>query len=111
MNLFTKEKEMVLKLVNGILVIWLIAATVISFSNLIYVVIPEEKPIYEKYAQKHCYSKEDDEDSCKQDFLFTVEYYEDNIRNNKQYLAVAVFNILVVGTSLFILNPKKKKTK
>ena len=47
MNLFNKEKEFVLKLINGILLIWIIIAIVIVFSNIVNLVVKENAVIKE----------------------------------------------------------------
>lgn len=111
MNLFTKEKELILKLVNGILLLWLVIVTIISFNLALEVAMPEAKETYEEFSFNFCPKEDYEEKDCKENYLYNLKYYEDNIRNNKKSLAVAVFAAAAMGTTLLVLNPKAKENK
>ncbi len=111
MDLFGKDKELVLKLINAVLVIWFIAATIISFNILLNLVVKEEKINFKDYKQVNCIyiNEEYNETNCK-------EMYNSNRRENRSYMqdqkksfAVGIFNIVIVGTTIYVLNRKKGK--
>lgn len=120
MNLFSKEKEFVLKLINGILLIWVIIATVIVFSNLVNLMIKDPKLTYEEYKIVNCVKEEDvnqAELNCREQY----NAVDINNRNQNYYyyrsIIICLANILIVGGVVYILNkndkvePDKKTTK
>lgn len=119
MNLFSKEKGNVYKLVNGVLLIWTIIAVVVLFYNVVCLVIQEPKLTYDEYRAVNCVDDEmtvPSEDSCK------LEYQsQDVFARSEDYvyyrsIIVCLFQILVVGGTIVFLNEefhgkKKKGTK
>lgn len=83
MNLFDKEKELVFKIVNGILLIWLVAAIVFTASNAINLIIPD--PYVDPYGTGG------------------MDVYE--LRG----LLGSIANVIIVGVALFIINKPKKQ--
>ncbi|MDD2371176.1 MAG: hypothetical protein PHQ32_04160 [Firmicutes bacterium] len=83
MNLFAKEKELIFKIVNGILLIWFVAAIVFTASSIIDLVIAD--PYVDPYNSG-------------------ADVYQ--IKS----LLGSVANIIIVGVALFVINKSPKKT-
>lgn len=111
--LFKKDKELLLKLTNAILLLWLIGAIVALLSSIVDISIkdPVANLTYEEYKGIYCYSdesstEEQNELRCKGDYkLQTI--------NNDNYKIKVIYNsaimIVVVGSTLYLLNRKKQK--
>ncbi len=119
-NLFSKEKELFIKLINGILLIWLIIATVIIFSDIVNLCIKDPKLTYDEYKLVNCEVSSDDiinEKECKD--RFNADEINENMQNYYYYrsIVICLANFLVVAGVMFLLNrdneeekTKKKKT-
>lgn len=82
MNLFDKDKELIFRIVNGILLIWFVAAIVFTASNIINLVIAD--PYVDPYGQGG------------------TNVYQ--IRG----LLGSIANVIIVGIALFLINKPKK---
>lgn len=121
MNLFNKEKEFVLKLINGILLIWIIIAIVIVFSNIVNLVVKDPELTYDEYRIVNCVQSPD-EDATEAELSCQEQYQAVEINNRSQNyyyyrsIVICLANILIVGSVIFILNrndkiePTKQKT-
>lgn len=112
MNLFTKEKELILKITNGILLVWMLAAVIFTGSYIIDMAYPNLEFTYDEYKISYCrkYDGEKDEE-FETDCELNYESYKLNNKENNhyqmKYLYTSALNILVVGSGLFIINRKK----
>lgn len=107
MSLFNKEKELILKITNGILLIWFLAAIVLSFNNAISLLV--DKPSKETEIAR-CKSNCIDEDTAKCDCENAYGYdYDDRYEKISMYTSFA--NVVVVGSTLYLLNRKKEINK
>lgn len=120
MNLFNKEKEFVLKLINGILLIWIIIATVILFTNIVNLIIKEPKLTYDEYKTVNCIqSIEEDASEAELTCQNQFAAIEINDRNQNYYyyrsIAICLVNTLIVSGVVVLINrndkPEVKKTK
>ncbi len=112
MNLFNKEKELILKITNGILLVWLLAAIVFTGSYIIDRTYPKLEYKYEEYKISYCrkYDEETEEkyeSNCELDYKAYKLNNKENNYHQKKHLYTSVLNILVVGSGLFIINRKK----
>ena len=109
MNLFNKEKEFVLKLINGILLIWIIIAIVIVFSNIVNLVVKDPELTYDEYRIVNCVQSPD-EDATEAELSCQEQYQAVEINNRSQNyyyyrsIVICLANILIVGSVIFILN-------
>lgn len=122
MNLFNKEKEFVLKLINGILLIWIIIAIVIVFSNIVNLLVKDPELTYDEYKIVNCVQSPD-EDATEAELSCQEQYQAVEINNRSQNyyyyrsIVICLANILIVGSVIFILNrndkiePTKQTTK
>ena len=111
MSLFSKEKGIVLSILNAVLLIWILAAIVVCISNLTNIVIKDYSYNYDDYKIVFCNLEYETEDDCK-------EYYKTHIIDlkgediyHKRNALIAASNVLLVSITLIILNINKKKEK
>jgi len=82
MNLFAKEKELIFKIVNGILLIWFVAGIVITATSIINLLIADPYvDVYNKGAD-----------------IYQIKF-----------LLGATANMIIVGLALFFINKPAKK--
>lgn len=82
MNLFDRDKELIFKIVNGILLIWFVAAIVFTASNIINLAIADPNAgIYGK----------------------SMDIYA--VRG----LLGSIANVIIVGIALFVINKNPQK--
>ena len=118
MFLFSKEKEIILKITNAILLIWAIAAVVFVASSIIELTLkePVRKYTYEEYKSTNCIYKDENATDEENDSNCLAQYndYEWNNKNDNYYkfktLYISMANVVIVGGVIFFLN-KEKKTK
>lgn len=82
MNLFDRDKELIFRIVNGILLIWFVAAIVFTASNVINLVIAD--PYVDPYGRGN------------------MDVYQ--IRG----LLGSIANVIIVGIALFVINKHKR---
>lgn len=114
MNLFSTKKSLFLKIMNGILLLWLIAAIVFCYSSLVMWLIPEPTYSYEEYKVIHCPFKdtgltdEEHEQYCEEQYNWYKADKKHNKYYNKRSLLIAFGNVVIVGTTQYLLNRKKE---
>lgn len=113
MNLFSKDKEIILKITNGILLIWFLGAIIFTGNNLINTLVKEPKLTYNEYKLKYCINKneETNEDYCTNMFDNFQLTNKDNDFYLKRNLYTSLINVIVVGSALFFINRKKIKVE
>lgn len=113
MELFSKDKELVLKLINAALIIWFLAATVISFTILLDILMPDKIDTFEEYQITNCVDDENYKPSfsCEIRYQEHKKYEENNRRQEIQSFIGGLFNMAVVGTTIYVLNRKPVKAK
>lgn len=116
MVLFSKDKEIIFKIVNAVLLIWLIAAIVFVASNVIELTVkePVREYTYEEYETSNCYVKDEKatEEENKAACLTQYNNYKFETKNADYYklrsLYISIANVVIVGGVLFFINKKKK---
>ncbi len=111
MNLFSKDKELIFKIVNGIFLIWFIAAVVITANSAIDLLIKEDIPSFQEYRVKEFknYPENDKISDQELENMYNQQYRSQNVYALKSTLN-GIANIIIVGGTLYILNrvPKRK---
>ena len=51
MNIFKKDKDLILKITNGVLVLWLIGSIVALYVNTIDILMPSKVMTYPEYRE------------------------------------------------------------
>lgn len=123
-KLFSKEKDIFLKVINSILVIWLMVAIVITLGVGIKLINKEEVLTYEEYAKEVCVldklpyectgeecKKETDEErkeNCEYYYMLDKKEKEDMNKANIDNILISISNIVIVSLFLHLLNKKSK---
>lgn len=114
MRLFSKEKGIILNILNVILIIWLMLGIVFTVANVADVIIKEPIHTYEEYEALYCYNYDIEETdsvdkNCKSDYISYK--YDLKYRSNetKKGLVISISNILLSGIVLILLNKGKDK--
>ena len=97
-KLFSKEKDIVLKVINSILVIWLIAAVVITFGVGIKIINKNEMLSYTDYSKQICDLDKIPAEEIDQDTIQDNCYasYISEKKDNESYNNANVNNILML---------------
>lgn len=112
MNLFNKEKELILKITNAILIIWIIAAACFTVNNIVELSFEDDLYAYEEYELLNCTDDNIEVNECKSMYL-QEKVYNDNSRiSYTKGLIISISIIVIVSGTIFILNkPSKNKKK
>ncbi len=119
MFLFSKEKEIIFKITNAILLIWLVAAVVFVASSIIQLTLkePVREYTYIEYKNTSCIYKDDTLSDDENDQLCQNQYddYKFNMDNSDYYnwrmLYISIANVAIVAGVMFFLNKPKKIKK
>ena len=107
---FSKDKELILKITNGVLIIWLLGALIFTGNNLVDLMLKEPEMTYEEYETTYCINKmeKDDDDYCERMFESFKLNDKREITSQKRNLYTSIVNVVIVGTGLVVINRKKK---
>ena len=115
MILFSQDKEIVFKLTNAVLLLWVIAATAFLASNGVDLLIkePVRQSTYEEFKVIQCdYLSKEETDPTVFEAKCRSMYNEHKFSNdNRDYYKVRNFyvslaNVVIVGSVLFFINRK-----
>ena len=116
-KLFSKEKDIFLKIINTILVLWLIAAITITLAVGIQLINKDSVTTYESYSTEVCMldkipSEEIDskttEKNCKESYKIEKKRIDKMNKANTNNFLIGLANIVIVWLFLSILNRKTK---
>jgi len=109
--LFTKNTDLIKRIMNLILVVWIIIAVVISYNSVINIFFDNYQYTYEEYKIKYCKSTTDED--CKRQHESNDLNTEREKRNQTKVLINSTGNILIIGAFMYFLNKdnKEKTTK
>lgn len=117
MKLFSSEKDIFLKIVNSILVLWLIIAIVITFGVGIKIVNKDTILTYEEYSKEVCTldkipSEEVDQkltnDNCYTSYIEEKKEIDGMNKSNVDNILISISNVVIVSLFIHILNKKTK---
>lgn len=119
MNLFSKEKDLIFKITNMVLVIWFVVGVVLFWVQLTNVILRTETMTYEVYRSRNCnnyYECEDCEGiqspkyyvNCEEEYDNYVYYSEDNEREDLKQLFIFFGNALIVSGVIYFINRRNK---
>lgn len=116
MKLFEKEKELIWKITNAILLIWFVGALVFTASSMINLLVKEPIPTYEEYrVTDGLWVKEQGEFTEAEIAQRTKAQYNQMYGNRDFYnlrgMYIAIANVIIVGGALVVINhvPSSKK--
>lgn len=113
MDLFGRDKELIHKILNGILILWFLGALMFTVSTFIDIVVkpPEKDLTYEEYKERCYFGDEEGVDydkNCDREYRYHIENRENEDFYNTRSLYIALANDVVVGFALVLLNRKRK---
>lgn len=114
MILFEKDKELLLKITNAIMLIWFVAAVVFTAGSIINIVLPEPVPTFEEfrltsgaYEKVEAVGLTESEQELEMKAMYNQQYGYQEVYKKRQLL-VSLSNVLIVGGALFLLNRNRK---
>ena len=109
--MFTKNTDLIKRIMNLILVVWIIIAIVISYNSVINIFFDNYQYTYEEYKTKYCNSIADAD--CKRQHEANDLNVEREKRNQTKLLINSTGNIFIIGAFMYFLNRdnKEKTTK
>ncbi len=107
MLLFNKEKDIVHRFFNLVIVVWFIIAIVVLYSNCVDLIIKKPLPSYKRFEAINCLNISDKE-SCERRYESEKLMIKRNEFNNKKTIIMSLGNVIIVSTALYLLNRKKK---
>jgi hypothetical protein len=119
MHLFNSEKDLIHRIANLIFIIWLVVAIFITYNSIIDLVVKKDTLSYKEYESLYCNNnvKSDSEEAKDSNDTYKVnceslyETYKIGINENELYtkrsLVNSIGNLIIVGTTLYIINKKR----
>ena len=116
-KLFAKEKDIFLKVINSILVLWLIAAIVITFGVGIKIVNKDRVLTYEEYSKEVCMLDKIPQEeidvqtvqrNCRNNYKYDKKNIENMNKTNTNNFLIGLSNVLIVSLFVHLLNKKSK---
>lgn len=116
-KLFSKEKDIFLKIVNSILILWLIASIVITLAVGIQLINKDSVTTYEAYSTEVCMldkipeveiDSKTTESNCKESYKVEKKRIDRMNKANTNNFLIGLANIVIVWLFLSILNRKVK---
>lgn len=116
MKLFSKEKDLFLKIVNLILIVGAIISIIVMISTGVNIINKPEILTYEEYANEVCtinkleYEgteiEKEVEESCKNFYIIDKQDKKDFIRRNRNNFLISLATTIVLIGAMIILNKK-----
>ena len=116
-KLFAKEKDIFLKVINFILVLWVIAAIVITLAVGIQIINKDKVLTYEEYSKKICLLDQIPQEeidlqtaqrNCRNSYKYEVKNIEKMNKANTNNFLIGLSNIVIVSLFMNLLNKKTK---
>ena len=105
MKLFSKNNDLVKRIMNLILVVWIIIAIVVAYGSVVDLVFDYNDYTYEEYKIKYCANAE--ENNCKQQYDSEKFSRKRSHHNQTKVLINSIGNVIIVGMFIFLLNREK----
>lgn len=116
-KLFAKEKDIFLRVINFILVLWLITAVVITLAVGIQIVNRDKVLSYEDYSKKVCLLDKIPQEeidlqtaqrNCRNNYKYEMKNIEKMNKANTNNFLIGLSNIVIVALFMNLLNKKAK---
>lgn len=113
MKLFNHEKDLILKITNLILLIWLITSITLLYTTVVDSIMTKPLQTYEKYKVSNCYYEATDmntsDKNCQTAYESYQEYQKDQQYQNYRNMYSLIGSNAIVTVALNLLNRKDKK--
>ena len=123
MILFSSDKEIIFKITNAVLLIWLVGAIAIAVSSTIQLLVPDPAANYSyaEYKDAYCVAFDEKttdaltdaekEKQCESDYNNYKLNNDSSDRWDLISLYTSIANVVIVGGVLYFLNRKKGPIK
>ncbi len=105
--LFSKEKDLILRITNMVLVLWFVLANVLIASNVISLTMPGRVQTREEFAILNC--KDAEETECDTFYADYTASTKKNFSYTNRDLLITISMGIIIGGTLFVLNFKKEE--
>lgn len=109
MNLFSKENDLIKRILNLILIVWLIIAIIIAYNSVVNLWFDYKTYDYSEYKVRFC-NEDMTTEECERQYEHNDIYQEDREEREIKTLINSIGNVVIVGTFMIIFNFKKKTT-
>lgn len=114
MILFEKEKELIWKITNAILLIWFVGAIVFTAGSAIDLAVKEPIPTYEEYRLSDGYYMEKEGALTEAEIETRTRASYNQMYGYQEYyklkaLYISLANVVIVGGALYIINRHQGK--
>lgn len=116
MKLFSKEKDIVLKIVNSILIVGAIISIIVMISTGVNIINRPKVLSYEEYAKEVCTIdklenegteiQKEVEESCKNYYIIEKKDIKDTNRINRNNFLISLSTTIILLITIHILNKK-----
>ncbi|MDD2181671.1 MAG: hypothetical protein PHW32_04820 [Bacilli bacterium] len=106
--MFSKGTDLIKRIMNLILVVWIIVAVVILYNSVVNLLFDNYQYTYEEYQRRYCNKGLLENDNCEKDYERHKSTQKDEKRGQLKILVNSSGNILIIGTFMFLLNRDKK---
>lgn len=116
MNLFSKDKEIIFKIVNGVLLIWFIAAVILTANSIIEYVVREPIPSFQEFRETE-FKNYPEEKGNEMTEAEVRKIYDQSYRGRDswalRFMFTSMANVVIVGGAILVINknPKEKVSK
>jgi hypothetical protein len=110
MGLFRREKDLILKLTNLVLLLWLIGSITILYINVIDILLPRPLMTYDEYKISNCvYNVDQSEENCQSQYSTYKTYNKTDVYSKQKIILTSIGSVIIVTGALFALNKNSKK--
>ena len=116
MNLFSRDKDIIFKIVNGVFLIWFIAAVILTANSIIEYVVREPVPTYQEFRDTE-YKNFPEEKGNGMTEAEVRKMYEQSYQGRDswalRFMFTSMANVVIVGGAILVINktPGKKQIK
>ena len=116
-KLFSKEKDIFLKVINTVLILWLIASIVVTFAVGIKIINKDKILTYEEYTKEVCMIDKIPEEeidmatvkeNCRSNYNYDKSETKRMNKANMDNFLIGLSNIVIVSLFMTLLNKKSK---
>lgn len=104
MKLFSKDVDLVKRLLNLILVVWFLGAIIFSYTSLVELVIEKNNYTYDEYEMLYCKNDDIHIDNCDIRFNQHKQSQKRDKYYNLKTFVNSIGNVVIVGAFMFVLN-------
>lgn len=120
MIMFDKNKDIILRILNLVLIVWFLVAVVLLYSGSINLIANKPKMNYGTYRNEECGKCTDklcsemllsSDTDCKSQYTYYIDNLDIEHNGYIKQVCSSFMTSITVGATLYLLNKKQKKGK